>query len=198
MKRFKAARRPNPFVPIRSTTISPRTTSLMVAMGVVEVREDGTAHVAPRWMWLEDLCADGERDLGDVLDALAESNADVLSTSAVPVAVEQACTIDGRDAHARSFARERQRDLDRSRDWTPRDFIRAARACRGSSASFLARHRTLLTSWEWASITAPILRKMDAREVLPTPTLEALKTALAESIVAPRPAERPTTGGQPA
>ena len=60
------------------------------------------------------------------------------------------------------------------RNMTPRGFLHKASGKIGASA-FLAQHRAWLESGELASHTTPILRKMDEKDILPTPCLEAIK-----------------------
>lgn len=64
--------------------------------------------------------------------------------------------------------------------WTPREFLRAARAALAAKNAtvFLCRHRNLLQSSSWAGATVPILHRTDAQELLPTPALRAIIDAL--------------------
>lgn len=47
-----------------------------------------------------------------------------------------------------------------------------------AAAGFLAAHREWLTTGELSSVTSPILAKFDSGELLPTPSLDAIKQAV--------------------
>jgi hypothetical protein len=47
-----------------------------------------------------------------------------------------------------------------------------------SADAFLAQHRAWLETGELSELTSPILRKFDEKELLPTPTLEAVKAVV--------------------
>lgn len=53
-----------------------------------------------------------------------------------------------------------------------------------SAAAFLAQHREWLTTGTLASLTTPILSKLDAGEILPTPALGEIKQAVMEHMIA--------------
>lgn len=56
---------------------------------------------------------------------------------------------------------------------TERGFLHKASGKIGAQA-FIAQHRAWLETGDLASFTTPILRKLDAKEILPTPALEKL------------------------
>lgn len=70
----------------------------------------------------------------------------------------------------------------RAREWTPREFLRAARAVKKNPTLFLCRHRKLLESWSWADVTVPILHRFDAKELFPTPALLTMIDALERAV----------------
>jgi hypothetical protein len=47
-----------------------------------------------------------------------------------------------------------------------------------SATAFLAQHRVFLETGDLAEYTSPILRQIDAREILPTPGLQAIKAVV--------------------
>lgn len=53
-----------------------------------------------------------------------------------------------------------------------------------SAAAFLAQHREFLTTGTLASLTSPILAKLDSGEILPTPALGEIKSAVLAHMVA--------------
>lgn len=70
----------------------------------------------------------------------------------------------------------------RAPEWTPREFLRAARAMKKNPTLFLCRHRKLLESWSLAGVTVPILHRFDAKELLPTPALRTMIDALERAV----------------
>lgn len=72
---------------------------------------------------------------------------------------------------------------------TLREFLRAARAMK-SATVFLCRHRNLLESWCWSDVTAPILRRVETNELLPTPALRAIVEALEDVVRRTRPRKK--------
>lgn len=53
-----------------------------------------------------------------------------------------------------------------------------------SAAAFIAQHREWLETGELASLTSPILRKLDDKEILPTPALNAIKDVVVGHMIA--------------
>lgn len=53
-----------------------------------------------------------------------------------------------------------------------------------AAAAFLTAHREWLTTGELAEVTTPILRKMDEREIMPTPALEEIKKVVYDHMIA--------------
>lgn len=53
-----------------------------------------------------------------------------------------------------------------------------------SAAAFLAQHRDFLTTGELASLTSPILAKLDKGEILPTPALHEVQSVVLSHILA--------------
>lgn len=65
------------------------------------------------------------------------------------------------------------------RKMTPKGFLhKATTKAAVSAASFLAQHREWLETGELAQFTSPILRKLDDRQILPTPALEEIKVVV--------------------
>lgn len=65
-----------------------------------------------------------------------------------------------------------------TRNMTPKGFLHKSNALKLSSIAFLAAHREWLLTGTLASLTSPILAKLDAGEVMPTPALELVKSAV--------------------
>lgn len=63
-------------------------------------------------------------------------------------------------------------------------FIAKATKPNVSAAAFLATHRNYMLSGELASITSPILLKVDMGELLPTPALHVIATAVMNHVIA--------------
>lgn len=53
-----------------------------------------------------------------------------------------------------------------------------------SAAAFIAQHRQFLSTGTLASLTAPILAKLDAREIMPTPALDEIRQAVLTHMIA--------------
>jgi hypothetical protein len=52
-----------------------------------------------------------------------------------------------------------------------------------SASAFLEAHREFLSTGDVASVTLPILAKVDAKELMPTPALEAIKKAVFQHMI---------------
>lgn len=65
----------------------------------------------------------------------------------------------------------------KTRIMSPRGFLHKASG-KVSADAFLAQHRAWLQSGDLATLTTPILVKLDNKEVLPTPALEEIKGAV--------------------
>ena len=61
-----------------------------------------------------------------------------------------------------------------ARGWLHKTTTKAA----ASAGAFIAAHREWLEKGELAPLTSPILRKLDDRELMPTPALEVLKSVV--------------------
>jgi hypothetical protein len=67
----------------------------------------------------------------------------------------------------------------KARKMTPQGFLhKTTTKAANAAAGFLETHRTWLTTGELAEMTSPILRKLDDKEILPTPALEAIKNVV--------------------
>lgn len=65
------------------------------------------------------------------------------------------------------------------RKMSPKGFLhKATTKAAGNATAFLAAHRAWLETGELSSLTSPILRKLDEKEVMPTPALEEIKEAV--------------------
>jgi len=64
------------------------------------------------------------------------------------------------------------------RKMSPKGFLHKSTAKNLSAIAFLKAHREWLLTGTLASLTSPILAKLDAGEVMPTPALELLKTVV--------------------
>lgn len=69
------------------------------------------------------------------------------------------------------------------RKMTEKGFLNKANG-KISAAAFLAQHREFLTSGTLASLTSPILAKLDSGEILPTPALGEIRQAVLAHMVA--------------
>ncbi len=73
----------------------------------------------------------------------------------------------------------------KERTMTPKGFLHKTTTKAANSAdAFLKAHRAWLESGELASLTSPILRKLDDGEVMPTPALEAIKSVVYGHMIA--------------
>jgi len=63
------------------------------------------------------------------------------------------------------------------RKMTPKGFLHKANG-KVSAEAFLKQHREWLLTGELAQVTSPILAKLDAKESMPTATLEQIKSAV--------------------
>ena len=73
----------------------------------------------------------------------------------------------------------------KERQMTPKGFLHKTTTKAAASASaFLTAHRSFLETGELAPLTSPILRKLDDRELMPTPALEAIKAVVLGHILA--------------
>jgi hypothetical protein len=63
------------------------------------------------------------------------------------------------------------------RKMSPKGFLHKANG-KVSAEAFLAQHRAWLTTGELAQFTSPILAKLDAKEAMPTATLEQIKSVV--------------------
>lgn len=71
------------------------------------------------------------------------------------------------------------------RNMTPKGFLhKTTTKAANSAAAFLAQYREYLTTGELASVTSPILRKLDDKELLPTPALKMVAVAVMGHIIA--------------
>lgn len=70
------------------------------------------------------------------------------------------------------------------RKMTEKGFIRKATSGKVAAAAFLAQHREWLTTGTLASLTSPILAKLDAGSLMPTPALAEINTAVLGHMVA--------------
>lgn len=62
---------------------------------------------------------------------------------------------------------------------TPKQFLRKSQSKAANSAlAFLAEYRDFLTTGEVASVTSPILARLDTGELLPTPALTEIKSVV--------------------
>lgn len=72
----------------------------------------------------------------------------------------------------------------KTRQMTARGFLAKTNTkAANSAAAFLQAHRDYLTTGELASATSPILAKLDAKELLPTPALHEIAQAVLNHIV---------------
>lgn len=67
---------------------------------------------------------------------------------------------------------------------SPKGFLAKATRPNVSAAAFLAAHRDYMTTGELASILSPVLHKVDTGELLPTPALNVIATAVMGHIIA--------------
>lgn len=71
------------------------------------------------------------------------------------------------------------------RKMSAKGFLHKANLKAGNSAiAFLVAHREWLTTGELAPITMPILAKVDAKEIMPTPGLQEIKNAVFNHMIA--------------
>jgi hypothetical protein len=70
------------------------------------------------------------------------------------------------------------------RKMTEKGFLRKATSGKISAAAFIAAHREFLTTGTLASMTAPILAKLDGGEIMPTPALSEINSAVLAHMVA--------------
>lgn len=72
-----------------------------------------------------------------------------------------------------------------NRKMSAKGFLHKANLKAGNSASaFLLAHREWLTTGEIASIAMPILAKVEANEIMPTPALQEIKNAVFNHMIA--------------
>lgn len=65
------------------------------------------------------------------------------------------------------------------RKMTPKGFLhKATTKAANNATAFLAAHRAWLETGELAPLTSPILRKLDEKDVMPTPALEEIKNVV--------------------
>src|SRR5271166_4917515 len=70
------------------------------------------------------------------------------------------------------------------RQMTPKGFLaKLSTKAANSAAGFILAHRQWLTTGELASVTSPILAKLDTKELLPTPALKELGQAVMNHII---------------
>lgn len=68
---------------------------------------------------------------------------------------------------------------------TPKSFlVKTTQKAAASAAGFLQAHRDFLLTGELASVASPIIARLDARELLPTPALGEIQRAVLGHIVA--------------
>jgi hypothetical protein len=73
----------------------------------------------------------------------------------------------------------------KERVMSPKGFLHKATTKAANSAEgFLAQHRAWLETGDLAQFTSPILRKLDEKEILPTPALEAIKVIVLDHMIA--------------
>lgn len=73
----------------------------------------------------------------------------------------------------------------KERNMTAKGFLhKAGTKAAASAAAFLSQHRAWLETGTLASLTSPILRKLDDRELMPTPALEAIKSVVLGHMIA--------------
>lgn len=72
----------------------------------------------------------------------------------------------------------------KERKMTPKGFLHKTTTKAAASAiAFLAQYRAYLTTGELASATSPIIAKLDAGELLPTPALQEIQYAVMTHII---------------
>ena len=72
-----------------------------------------------------------------------------------------------------------------TRSMSPKGFLHKTTTKAAASASaFLSTYREWLTTGEIAAVTSPIIAKLDANEILPTPCLEEVKAAVFNHMIA--------------
>jgi hypothetical protein len=77
-----------------------------------------------------------------------------------------------------------QNEVRKSNITTGKMFLhRATGKALASAAGFLQQHREFLLTGEFASVTAPILEKIDAKELMPTPGLQAIRQAVMDHLL---------------
>lgn len=73
----------------------------------------------------------------------------------------------------------------KTRVLTPKSFlVKTTQKAAASAAGFLQAHRDFLLTGELASVASPIIARLDARELLPTPALGEIQRAVLSHIVA--------------
>lgn len=76
-------------------------------------------------------------------------------------------------------------DNAKPRAMSPKGFLhKTTTKAAGSALAFLATYREYLTTGEVAIATSPIIARMDAGEILPTPCLEEIKAAVFNHMIA--------------
>jgi hypothetical protein len=71
------------------------------------------------------------------------------------------------------------------RNMTPKGFLhKTTTKAANSAGAFLAQYREYLTTGELAPVMAPIIRKLDDQELLPTPALKLVQAAVMGHIIA--------------
>jgi hypothetical protein len=91
----------------------------------------------------------------------------------------------------------------KERNMTEKGFLHKSNGKIAADA-FLAQHRAWLETGELAMVTTPILRKLDDKEVLPTPALDEIRTVVFNHMIAKAAAKaedsilNPKTGGRSA
>lgn len=67
----------------------------------------------------------------------------------------------------------------KERKMTAKGFLhKASTKAANAAAGFIAQHRAFLETGELAEFTSPILNKLDQKEILPTPALDAIKAVV--------------------
>jgi hypothetical protein len=74
-------------------------------------------------------------------------------------------------------------DQTKTRTMSPKGFLNRANAAK-SAIGFIQAHREYMLSGELAPVLAPILAKVDAKELMPTPALNEVATATMNHIIA--------------
>lgn len=74
---------------------------------------------------------------------------------------------------------------DKARTMTPKGFLhKTTTKAANSAGAFLAQYREYLTTGELAPVISPIIRRLDDKELLPTPALKLVQAAVMGHIIA--------------